>query len=95
MKVRAEMPNPGGRLKPEMFGNIQLAEHTELRPTVPAAAIVATDGKAIVWREIRRGVFEKVIVTLGAQTGDRVAVVSGLTAQDRIVVDGVMLLSAY
>ncbi len=95
VKVRAEMPNPGGRLKPEMFGNIQLAEHTELRPTVPAAAIVATDGKAIVWREIRRGVFEKVIVTLGAQTGDRVAVVSGLTAQDRIVVDGVMLLSAY
>lgn len=94
VKVRAELPNPGGRLKPEMFGNIQLAEHTELRPTVPVAAIVATDGKAIVWREKSRGVFQRVTVTLGTQTGDRVAITSGLAAEDRIVVDGVMLLSA-
>lgn len=95
VKVRAELPNAGGRLKPEMFGNIQLAEHTELRPTVPAAAIVATDGKAIVWREKSRGVFERVQVTLGTQMADRVAITSGLTAEDRVVVDGVMLLSAY
>ncbi|MBY0506491.1 MAG: efflux RND transporter periplasmic adaptor subunit [Bryobacteraceae bacterium] len=94
VKVRAEMPNPGGRLKPEMFGNIQLAERTELRPTVPAAAIISTDGKAIVWREKAKGVFEKVMVTLGTQTGDRVAIISGLASEDRVVVDGVMLLSA-
>ena len=98
VKVRAEIPNPNGRLKPEMFGNIQLAERSELRPTVPAAAIMATavanDGKAIVWRETRRGTFEKVAVTLGPQLGNRVAILSGLSDQDRIVVDGVMLLSA-
>ena len=94
VKVRAELPNPGGRLKPEMFGNIQLAEHNELRPTVPAAAIMSTDGNAIVWREKSRGVFQRVTVTLGTQTGDRVAITSGLTAEDRVVVDGVMLLSA-
>ena len=94
VKVRAELPNPGGRLKPEMFGNIQLSEHNELRPTVPAAAIVSTDGKAIVWREKSRGVFQRVTVTLGTQTGDRVAIISGLAAEDRVVVDGVMLLSA-
>jgi len=75
------MSNACGRLKPEMFGNIQLAERTEMRPTVPAA-VIATDGKAVVWREKAKGVFEKVAVTLGTQTGDRVAV------------DGVMLLMA-
>lgn len=95
VKVRAEMPNPNGRLKPEMFGNVRLAERNELCPTVPAAAVMATDGKAVVWRETSRGVFDKVTVTLGAQTEVRVAVVSGLKAQDRIVVDGVMLLIAY
>ncbi len=94
VKVRAEMANSSGRLKPEMFGNIQLAERTELRPTVPAGAIIATDGQAVVWREKAKGVFEKVRVTLGTQTGDRVAVVSGLNAGDRVVVDGVMLLIA-
>ena len=98
VKVRAEIPNPNGRLKPEMFGNIQLAERSELRPTVPATAIIASatayDGKAIVWRETQRGTFEKVAVTLGQQLGNRVAILSGLSHQDRIVVDGVMLLSA-
>ena len=62
-------------------------------PTVPAAAVIATDSKAIVWRERSRGVFEKVNVTLGTQMGDRVAVLAGLNEGDRVVVDGVMLLS--
>lgn len=94
VKVRAELPNADGRLKPEMFGNIQLAEQTEQRPTVPASAVVATDGKTLVWREASKGVFEKVAITTGAQIGERVAVLDGLKATDRIVVDGVMLLAS-
>lgn len=94
VKVRAEMPNPGGRLKPDMFGNIQLSEQTELRPTVPAAALIATEGRTYVWRETAKGTFEKVTVTAGIQVADRVAILSGLNAGDRVVVDGVMLLSA-
>lgn len=93
VKVRAELANPDGRLKPEMFGNIQLAEQTESRPTVPAGAIIATEGKPVVWRQVSKGVFEKVGVTTGAQAGGRVAVLDGLNAGDHIVVDGVMLLS--
>ena len=76
VKVQAELPNPDGRLKPDMFGNIQLAEQTEHRPTVPAAAVIASEGKTLVWREAGKGVFEKVSVTTGAQIGDRVAVFS-------------------
>lgn len=94
VKVRAELPNPGGRLKPEMFGSIQLSEQAGARPTVPAAAIISSDGQALVWREVRKGVFQKVAVTTGAQFGDRVAVLSGLQHEDRIVVDGVMLLTS-
>lgn len=94
VKVRAELANPDGRLKPEMFGNIQLTEQTEQRPTVPAAAVIASDGKTLVWRESSRGVFEKVAITTGVQIGDRVAVMEGLKATDRVVVDGVMLLAA-
>lgn len=93
VKVRAELSNPDGRLKPEMFGNIQLAAQTESRPTVAAGAIIATDGKTLVWRETATGRFEKVAVTTGAQIGDRVAILSGLKAGDRIVVDGAMLLA--
>lgn len=94
VKVRAEMPNPGGRLKPEMFSTIQLAGQPESRPTVPAAAIVATEGRTYVWRETTPGTFQKVTITTGTQTAGRVAVLTGLTAGDRIVIDGVMLLAA-
>lgn len=94
VKVRAELPNPDGRLKPEMFGAIQLSQQAGARPTVPAAAIISSEGQSFVWREVGKGVFRKVAVTTGAQLGDRVAVLSGLQHDDRVVVDGVMLLTA-
>lgn len=94
VKVRAELPNSDGRLKPEMFGKVQLAEQTETRPMVPAGAIVATAGETIVWRETGKGVYQKVTVKTGVQVGDRVAILSGLQANDRVVVDGVMLLTS-
>lgn len=94
VKVRAVLPNPDGRLKPEMFGNIQLAERTEPRPSVPAAAVIATEGQPVVWRESGKGVFERVAVSTGPQTGNRIAILDGLRSGDRVVVDGVMLLTA-
>ncbi len=94
VQVRAELSNPNSRLKPEMFGNVQLAERSESRPTVPVVAVIATAGKSMVWREIKKGVFERVAVTTGVQVGDRIAILEGLNASDRVVVDGVMLLVA-
>jgi membrane fusion protein, heavy metal efflux system len=92
VKVRAELANPDGRLKPDMFGNIQLAEQTETRPTVPTAAVVSSEGQSVVWKENALGNFSRTAVTTGAQTGDRIAILAGLQTMDRVVVDGVMLL---
>lgn len=94
VKVRAELSNSNGRLKPEMFGKIQLAERADQLPTIPASAVIAANGKSLVWREITKGTYEKVSVTIGATIGDRVAVLTGLSPADRVVVDGVMLLIA-
>lgn len=92
VKVRSEIPNPDGRLKPEMFGTVQLAEETEPRPVVPAAAVFTHAGKPCVWREAAPGVFERTCLEIGAQAAGRIPVLSGLRAGDRVVVDGVMLL---
>ena len=94
IKVRAEVSNRDGRLKPEMFGNMHLAERTESRPMVPSAAVTVQDGKTFIWRNLSPGVFERTAVTTGAQIGDRVAILSGIAAGDAVVVDGVMLLKA-
>ena len=41
IKVRAEMDNPRGRLRPEMFGNIRHTEGMQMMPVVPAGAVIA------------------------------------------------------
>lgn len=92
IKVRAEISNPSGMLRPEMFGKIRHVESTEVRPVVPEAAVIQDESKASVFLETSRGHFRQVPVTLGAHAGDRIAVLSGVRAGDRVVVDGAMLL---
>ena len=92
--MRAELPNPDGRLKPEMFGSIQLSEQTATLPSVPAAAVISAEGKSFVWRETGPGRFVRTAVNTGPQIGDRISIESGLDVRDRVVVDGVMLLQA-
>lgn len=93
VKVRSEIPNPDGRLKPEMYGTVQLAERTEPCPAVPVQAIFARQGASYVWRLVAPGVFERVRVRMGTQYGDRAVILEGLQPGDRVVVDGVLLLA--
>ncbi len=95
IKVRSELPNPNGRLRPEMFAQIRLVGATAQMPVIPAAAIIQADGKSIVYRELSRGVFQPVVITTGGKAGDKISVTSGITAGERIVTDGVMLLRSY
>jgi cobalt-zinc-cadmium efflux system membrane fusion protein len=92
IKVQAEIPNPGGRLRPEMFGQIRHTHGMARFPGVPYTAIVERDGKNLVLIEDGPGRFRERAVTTGAREGDVVAIVSGVTAGERIVTDGTMLL---
>ena len=95
VKVRAEMENRAGRLRPEMFGRVRHTEGMRAVPAVPVGAVIQGDGKNVVYREKGRGVFETVEVKVGKRTGDLLPVLAGLNAGDRVVVDGAMLLRTY
>jgi membrane fusion protein, heavy metal efflux system len=95
IKVRAELQNPTGRLRPEMFGEIRHKQGLRDMPVVPAGAIVQGDQRNIVYRENSPGVFEPVEVMFGGREGDRVPILSGIKPGDRIVTDGPMLLRNY
>ena len=92
IKVRAEMDNSRGQFRPEMFGTIRHVEATYTAPVVPAGAVVQSEGQNIVYREKAPGQFQPVRVELGNRTDGQVAIVKGLSAGDRIVLDGAMLL---
>ena len=93
VKVQAEIANPNGRLRPEMFGQIRHSHGARSMPAVPAGAVAQLAGKAVVWVEESAGVFRPVEVEPGPRQGDWVAIASGVAAGDRVVTDGVMLIT--
>lgn len=92
LRVYVDLPNPEGRFVPEMFGTIRLAGPERTLPVVPAAAVVQEYGRSLVFVERGPGQFERRAITTGVRLGALVAVVEGLDAGTRVVVDGAILL---
>jgi cobalt-zinc-cadmium efflux system membrane fusion protein len=92
VKVQAEMNNPLGRFRPEMFGSIHHVESSEQMLVIPASAVVEEGETPVVFVERMPGRFEERRVSLGKPAGPVVRVLDGLAAGDVVVVDGVMLL---
>jgi multidrug efflux pump subunit AcrA (membrane-fusion protein) len=59
---------------------------------VPLAALVQEYGRNVVFVELTPGRFERRQLTIGPRSGDLVAVLGGLRVDERVVVDGAMLL---
>jgi len=92
LKVQVELPNPQGRLRPEMFGSLRLLGPKRMVPVVPPAAIVQEYGHALVFVERKPGQFERRQISTGVRVGPAVAVLSGVEAGDRVITDGAVLL---
>jgi cobalt-zinc-cadmium efflux system membrane fusion protein len=92
IKVRAELDNRAGRLRPEMFAEIRQNQGMQSLPVVPSGAVLQAEGRSIVYVERTKGEFEEVPVTIAWQDGGRIAISDGIHAGDRVVVDGAMLL---
>lgn len=95
LKVWAEVNNPAGKLRPEMFGEVRHIESYHNVPVVPVRSVIQTQGKAVVYRQTGPGQFDQTAVEIGKRSGDLVPVTSGLRGGDRVVVDGAMLLRGY
>jgi membrane fusion protein, heavy metal efflux system len=92
VRVQAEMRNGSGRFLPEMFGRIRHSETFRKLPVVPVGAVIQGNGRTMVFVEKGPGAFQSVEVETGRRHGDRIPILKGLKAGDRVVVDGAMLL---
>jgi multidrug efflux system membrane fusion protein len=89
LKLRAEFANEDDSLFPNQFVNVQLLIDT-LRDTtvVPTSAIQRGAPGTFVYLVSADNTVAVKPVTLGPASGERVAIQSGLTSGDRVVVDG-------
>jgi len=95
IKVWAELGNPSGRYRPEMFGEIRHIESMHMVAAIPATGVIQSQRGNIVYREIAKGKFQQTEVELGKRSGALIPVLKGLKPGDRVVVDGAMLLRGY
>jgi multidrug efflux pump subunit AcrA (membrane-fusion protein) len=92
IKVQAELDNPGGRLRPEMFASVQHSHGSRSVPALPAAAIVRWQGGTAVFLQTAPGEFQRQEVSVGEPDGGFLPVLGGLKGGERVVADGAVLL---
>ncbi len=87
MRIEIDLPNPTGRIKQGMFGQVTIIlEKSDDPMTIPTAALVGeTKGNRGQVFVVRDGKAVQVPVELGVSYGGRVGVRNGLTLQDEVI----------
>ncbi len=93
--VRALLPNPGWRLRPEMFATVDfITARSAGALTVPEEAVQEVEGRTVVFVQRTPEQFEVRPVELGRRDETRVEVLSGLSAGEQFVTAGSYLLKS-
>lgn len=94
MRYRLEIDNHDLLLRPDMFVDVELDVSVPPGIAVPVDAVLDSGRHKMVYVSAGDGVFEPREVTTGARYGDRVQIVKGLEAGERIAVAGLFLLDS-
>jgi Cu(I)/Ag(I) efflux system membrane fusion protein len=94
LQARIELPNPGLRLRPGMFGDATLDLGARTAVTVPADAVVDTGEDQYVFVSRGSGRFEPRRIRAGWRGGGRVAVLEGIAEGERVVTTANFLLDS-
>ena len=94
VRVRMEVPNPEGKLKPGMYATVNLEADLGEQLVVDEGAILDTGERQIVFVVIRDGIFEPREVVAGEHADGKVMILKGLKAGERIVTSGNFLVDS-
>jgi Cu(I)/Ag(I) efflux system membrane fusion protein len=94
LKVRLAFDNPGFALKPDMYGDVELQTGGARKLVAPETAVLNSGDRQVVFLDRGNGRFEPRAVTIGAQSGGLIEILSGLQEGDRIVTSGNFLIDS-
>ncbi|MBF0097415.1 MAG: efflux RND transporter periplasmic adaptor subunit [Magnetococcales bacterium] len=96
VKVRIELPNPGGELRPALYATVELATpsgETQIL-TVPDSSVLNSGNRQVVLVERGEGLYEPRPVQIGSQGGGYVQIREGLGDGEKVVVRANFLIDA-
>lgn len=95
MQLRLELPNPEGRLKPEMFATIRLySESQPDRLAVPEAALQRDQDRTFVFVRRSPNEYEAREVQIGESNGTLTSILGGLSEGEPVVTHGAFVLKS-
>jgi Cu(I)/Ag(I) efflux system membrane fusion protein len=84
-RVRIELPNRDGKLKPEMYANVEIHVDLGNKLAIPENAVLNTGTRQIVFVDKGNGLFEARFVKLGARAEGLYEIKEGLAEGERVV----------
>ncbi len=94
LKARLQVANPGTRLKPEMFVDVEFPLASSRQLTVPVDAVLDAGQRQTVFVDRGDGYLEPRAVEIGDRLDDRVVILSGLKEGERIVTSANFLIDS-
>ena len=93
VQVKALQPNADGRLRPGMFGNLDLILRVKDDALlVPETALVLEGDRASVYRIDNEGKAQRVLVATGLRTDGKVEITDGIADGDAVISEGLQKL---
>ncbi len=93
-RVRVELGNGDLALRPEMLVDVELRVNLGERLVVPTTAVIVAGARRVVFVDRGEGVLEPRAVETGVSSEERVEILAGLNAGERIVASGNFLIAA-
>ena len=93
-KARLDVPNPGFKLKPDMYVNAEIKIDGGKHLAVPEEAVLDSGMRKVVFIDKGNGHFEPKEVKLGAKMDGHYQVLSGLNEGERVASSSVFLLDS-
>jgi len=95
IQVRCSVPNPGRKLKPEMYARVVLlADRKKVALRIPNSAIITEGVTSFIFVEREKGLFEKRRIDPFLQDREHAYIAESLVRGDRVVSVGALLLAA-
>jgi Cu(I)/Ag(I) efflux system membrane fusion protein len=93
LRVRIELPNPQGLLRPGMYANVSLGGDNRESLSVPSESVIATGRRKIVILKDDGG-FRPVEVETGQEASGRTEILKGLQEGEQVVASGQFLIDS-